>query len=70
VAALAAQAGLEGAALNVLINLGAITDKTFTEACRAEVERLVSDGRRLRDAVLAHVISTFSVKGAMQGQSA
>jgi glutamate formiminotransferase/formiminotetrahydrofolate cyclodeaminase len=65
VAALAAQAGLEGAALNVLINLGSIADKAFVSACAAEVERVVADGRRLRDAVLAHVTSTFAVKAAM-----
>ena len=65
VAALAAQAGLEGAALNVLINLGSIADKAFTSDCSAEVERLVADGRRLRDAVLARVTSTFAVKAAL-----
>jgi formiminotetrahydrofolate cyclodeaminase len=65
VAALASQAGLEGAALNVLINLGSIADQAFTCRCSAEVERLVADGRRLRDAVLAHVTSTFAVKAAM-----
>jgi len=65
VAALAAQAGLEGAALNVLINLGSIADKAFACRCSAEVERLVADGRRLRDGVLARVTSTFAVKAAM-----
>ena len=64
VAALAAQAGLEGAALNVLINLGSIADQTFSKACSAEVERIVGDGRRRRDAVLARVTSTFAIKPA------
>jgi len=59
VAALAAQAGLEGAGLNVLINLGAIADAAFTAECRSAVATLVDDGRRLRDAVLAHVTATF-----------
>ncbi|MEI6667025.1 MAG: glutamate formimidoyltransferase [Acidobacteriota bacterium] len=61
VAALAAQAGLEGAALNVLINLGAIADRAFAGACTTEVDRLVADGRSLRDAVLAQVTSRFAV---------
>ncbi|MCX6544076.1 MAG: glutamate formimidoyltransferase [Acidobacteria bacterium] len=65
VAGLAAQAGLEGAALNVLINLGSIADTVFKSACSAEVERLVADGRRIRDAILARVTSTFAVKAAM-----
>jgi len=59
VAALAAQAGLEGAALNVLINLGAIADRAFADRCSADVERLVADGRCLRDAVLARVTSAL-----------
>ncbi len=65
VAALAAQAGLEGAALNVLINLGSIGDTTFVNTCSEEVEQVVADGRRLRDAVLAHVTSNFAVKTAI-----
>ena len=59
VAALAAQAGLEGAALNVLINLGAIADEAFKAGCRSEVDQLVADGRQRRDATLARVKATF-----------
>jgi len=69
VAALGAQAGLEGAALNVLINLGSIADKAFASACRTEVDSLVGEGRRVRDAVLAHVTSTIGVKAAIQRPS-
>jgi len=65
VAGLAAQAGLEGAALNVLINLGSIADKAFASRCSTEIERVVADGRRIRDAILARVTSTFAVKAAM-----
>jgi glutamate formiminotransferase/formiminotetrahydrofolate cyclodeaminase len=65
VAALAAQAGLEGAALNVLINLGSIADQAFASRCAAEVEQVVAEGRQVRDAVLAHVTSTFAVRAAI-----
>jgi glutamate formiminotransferase / formiminotetrahydrofolate cyclodeaminase len=61
VAALAARAGAEGAALNVLINLGAIKDATFRDRCLADTGTLVADARRLCDAVQARVKSTFGV---------
>jgi formiminotetrahydrofolate cyclodeaminase len=42
VSALCAQAGLKGAALNVLINLGSIKDETFVAECQAELEQIFS----------------------------
>jgi formiminotetrahydrofolate cyclodeaminase len=36
------RAGLEGARLNVEINLGSIADETYTSAVRTEIERLTS----------------------------
>jgi len=41
VAVLCAQAGLKGAALNVLINLGAIKDTDFVEQYQAELDRIL-----------------------------
>jgi formiminotetrahydrofolate cyclodeaminase len=40
VAALVARAGVEGACLNVLVNLGSVSDAAFKDACRLEVRRL------------------------------
>lgn len=59
VAALMARAAVEGAALNVLTNLGSIKDARFKQECRSAVDRLVSDARALADRVTAHVTSTF-----------
>jgi glutamate formiminotransferase/formiminotetrahydrofolate cyclodeaminase len=64
VAALAARAGAEGAALNVVINLGSIKDAGFKDACVAETGTLVLEARRLSDAIVAQVISTFGVTAA------
>jgi glutamate formiminotransferase/formiminotetrahydrofolate cyclodeaminase len=59
VAALMGRAGLEGAALNVLINLGSVKDEAFKRDCREAVECLVRDGDRLCNEVVAHVKTTF-----------
>jgi glutamate formiminotransferase/formiminotetrahydrofolate cyclodeaminase len=59
VAALMARAGVEGAGLNVLINLSSLKDAHFKAECRREVERLVADAAARAAAVTAHVISTF-----------
>jgi glutamate formiminotransferase/formiminotetrahydrofolate cyclodeaminase len=59
VAALVARAGVEGAALNVLINLGSIKDEAFKTQCREDVERLVADATRLCDDVVGCVKSNF-----------
>jgi len=60
VAALMGRAGVEGAVLNVLINLGSVKDDAFKQACRAETAGLVKDAATLCDDVVAKVRSTFS----------
>ena len=59
VAALMARAGVEGAGLNVLINLGSIKDQEFKQACRDETDSLAKEAAELCDQVLAKVRSTF-----------
>ncbi|MEW5957072.1 MAG: methenyltetrahydrofolate cyclohydrolase [Chloroflexota bacterium] len=51
VAALCAQAGLQGAALNVLINLGMIKDQTFVSECRTELAQLLTGQAALADRI-------------------
>lgn len=60
VAALMARAGVEGAVLNVLINLGSVKDEAFTRACRTDTEALTKDAAALCDQVLVGVRSTFA----------
>ncbi len=55
VAAHALMAAIEGAALNVRINLGNIEDKEFVEATAKEVERLITEGKKMKEEVLAIV---------------
>jgi glutamate formiminotransferase/formiminotetrahydrofolate cyclodeaminase len=62
VAALASRAGVEGAILNVLINLGGIKDEAFKNRCVEETSTLAADARRLCDIVQARVVSTFHPK--------
>jgi formiminotetrahydrofolate cyclodeaminase len=52
VAAHALMAAMEGAALNVRINLGNITDKSFTDKTAKAVEKLLADGANLKGEVL------------------
>jgi glutamate formiminotransferase len=59
VAALMARAGVEGAVLNVLINLGSVKDDAFKAACRAETDGLSRQAGTRCDEVLAVVRSTF-----------
>jgi glutamate formiminotransferase/formiminotetrahydrofolate cyclodeaminase len=59
VAALAARAGVEGAALNVRINLGGITDEAFKASAATAADELEADARRLCDAVLARVVAVI-----------
>ncbi len=59
VAALMARAGLEGAVLNVLTNLGPIKDTAFRQSCRVETENLVLEATALSERVVARVKSTF-----------
>ncbi len=53
VAVLQARAGLEGAALNVLINVPGIDDQTVVEKFKSEVSRLKSEAGTLADKVLS-----------------
>jgi len=62
VAALAGRAGVEGAVLNVLINLGGIKDEAFRKRCVEETSTLSADARRLCDIVQARVVATFHPK--------
>ncbi len=55
VAALVARAGTEGAALNVLINLGSVKSDAFKQDCQTNVDALVSEARRLCDETLGLV---------------
>jgi glutamate formiminotransferase / formiminotetrahydrofolate cyclodeaminase len=59
VAALAGRAAVEGAILNVLVNLGSIEDAAFKASCRAETTSLAAEARRLCDAIQATVVSSF-----------
>lgn len=52
VASHALMAAIEGAALNVRINLGNIKDKKFVEATAKEVERILTEGRKLKTEIL------------------
>ena len=52
VAAHALMAAMEGAALNVRINLDNITDKSYTGKTAKEVEKLLADGAKLKAEVL------------------
>jgi glutamate formiminotransferase/formiminotetrahydrofolate cyclodeaminase len=60
VAALMARAGVEGAVLNVLINLGSVKDEAFKQACRAETETMVKEAATLCENVLSTVKATFA----------
>ncbi len=64
VAALAARAGAEGAALNVLINLAGIADQSFRDACVQETGALVAEVRQRCEAVQAKVKAGFAVPAA------
>ncbi|HEY3382936.1 MAG TPA: glutamate formimidoyltransferase [Vicinamibacterales bacterium] len=61
VAALMARAGVEGAVLNVLINLGSVKDEGFKQNCRTETDALVQESGRLCEQVVARVKGTFAV---------
>ncbi|MGY5853158.1 MAG: glutamate formimidoyltransferase [Candidatus Thorarchaeota archaeon] len=52
VAAHALMAAMDGAALNVRINLGNIKNKKFTDSAAAEVEKLLTDGTKLKEEIL------------------
>ena len=67
-AALAARAGVEGAALNVRINLGGIADADFRARASEAVSALEADARRLCEAVLARVAATIELTPATSGR--
>ena len=56
-AALSLKAGIQGAWLNVLINIGSIKDADFTAACRSEGERLLAHALPLADRVYTRVLT-------------
>lgn len=60
VAALVARAGVEGAGLNVLTNLGSVQDQPFCAAARDEVGRLIAEADRLCADVIARVRDRIS----------
>ena len=62
VAALAARAGAEGAALNVRINLAGIADAGFKARASEEVAAIETDARRRCEAVLARVAATIKYR--------
>ncbi|MFW5894336.1 MAG: cyclodeaminase/cyclohydrolase family protein [Bacillota bacterium] len=55
VGALMLYAGLEGAVLNVRINLGALNDEGFKKSCHKEAGQLLESGKKHRDEILAFV---------------
>jgi methenyltetrahydrofolate cyclohydrolase len=57
VAALAAEAGMRSGALNVLIDLGAITDKGFAEREGARLNELMAGMSELKEETVAYVES-------------
>jgi glutamate formiminotransferase/formiminotetrahydrofolate cyclodeaminase len=59
VAALAARAGVEGAVLNVRINLGGIKDRAFKKRCTRATADLLATARRRCAAVQTRVASTI-----------
>ncbi len=52
VGALLACAGVEGAAFNVLINLGDVKDQEYVESMKKECKELVDEAKALRDEVV------------------
>jgi len=57
IGALMAEAGLRGAALNVLINLGAIKDEAFVAENRAKLEGLLAGKSELKEEIYDLVVS-------------
>ena len=53
IGAILGEGAAQGAALNVLINLGSIKDETYVAACRAELDGLLAEAVELRGAVMA-----------------
>ena len=53
IGAILGESAAQGAALNVLINLGSIKDEAYVVACRTELARLLDEAVRLRAEVMA-----------------
>ncbi|MCX7026210.1 MAG: cyclodeaminase/cyclohydrolase family protein [Spirochaetes bacterium] len=51
VGALVARAGLEGAILNVQVNLPSISDEAFTKACLAEASKIATEASKIGDEI-------------------
>jgi glutamate formiminotransferase/formiminotetrahydrofolate cyclodeaminase len=66
VAALMGRAGVEGAALNVLTNLGSVKNQAFKDECRREVDRFATESGELSAKVTAHVRSTLRTVDAQE----
>jgi formiminotetrahydrofolate cyclodeaminase len=62
VAALAARAGAEGAALNVLTDLGTIADDAFRAGCQRDAAAEVRRARHAADQALAAVHAALPVR--------
>jgi formiminotetrahydrofolate cyclodeaminase len=54
-----ARAGVEGAALNVLINIGSVSDSAFAADLKARAETMIAAARAESDKVLAAVKSSI-----------
>lgn len=60
VGALLACAGVEGAAFNVLINLGDVDDQEYVENMKKECAQLVAEAKELRDETIAIVYKALA----------
>jgi len=52
-----ALAGIEGAVMNVLINLPSIKDDEYTDLLREETEEIQDEGRILKTGVMREVLA-------------
>lgn len=60
VGALMAHAGLEGAVMNVRINLPVITDQAFVDATEAEAAALLAEGTKIKDELYAYTYENLA----------